>query len=107
MDDLPKVTDQLEFLFLKRLAAGLKAEDIDIPTAKQLAKVFLAIEPFSSVEDARQKMSDFTSEHQYFSQLRDYVDAYYSEQHKDALIEEMRSHIRQGNIDQALEVAKN
>lgn len=107
MDDLPKVTNQLEFLFLKRLAAGLKDGAFDIPTAKKLANTFLHIEPFSSIEDAKMKMLTFSQENSYFTQLKDYIDAYYSEQQKDAVIEQMRSHIQQGNIDQALEVAKN
>lgn len=107
MQDLPKVTNQLEFLFLKRLAAGLKDGTVDIPTAKKLAKTFLQIEPFSSIDDAKLKMLTFSQENSYFSQLKDYIDAYYSEQQKDAVIEQMRAHIQQGNIDQALEVAKN
>ncbi len=107
MEDLAKVTNQLEFLFLKRLARGLKEEKIDIPRAKALAKAFLKIEPFSSVEDAKAKLDSFTRQEDYFSNLNEYIEAYYSEQQKNAMIEKMRHHIRQGDIDQALEVAKN
>lgn len=107
MNDLSKVTNQLEYLFLKRLARGLKEETIDIPRAKALAKEFLQIEPFSSVEDAKSKIDSFTRKDSYFLTLNEYIEAYYSEQQKNALIEKMRQHIKQGNIDQALEVAKN
>ena len=107
MDNLPVVTNQLEFLFLKRLVAGLKDGTLDLPTAKVLTQTFRHIEPFSSVEDAKAKMQDFSEKNPYFSQLQDYIDAYYSEQYKDVLIEQIRDHVRQGNIDQALQIAKN
>lgn len=107
MNDLPKVSNQLEFLFLKRLSAGLKNGSIDLQTAKKLTSTFLQIEPFSSIEDAIQKMQAFVVQFPDFSQLKEYVEAYFSEQYKDVRIEQMRTHLKQGDIDQALEVAKN
>ena len=106
MQDLPKVTDQLEFLFLKRIATGLRDGSIDLPTAKKSATTFRQIEPFNSVDDAKQKMQSFSSQYNNFTVLKEYIDAYYNEQYKDTVVEKMRSHLQQGNIDQALEVAK-
>lgn len=106
MNDLPKATSQLEFLFLKHLSDGLKSGSIDIPTAKQLTSAFLQIDPFASIDDAKQKMQAFSQQFPSFMQLKNYIDAFYSEQHKDEVIEQMRAHLKQGNIDQALEVAQ-
>ena len=55
MEDLPKLTNQLEFLFLKRIIEGFRERTIDFPTAQDLAKKFLEMEPFASFEDAKQK----------------------------------------------------
>lgn len=107
MQDLPQVANQLEFLFLKRLSTGLKDGILDIPTAKDVTNRFIEIKPFSSIDDAKMKMMTFSQQNTYFAQLKDYIDAYYSEQIKDNRIEQMRQHMQQGNIDQALEVAKN
>lgn len=106
MDELAKVANQLEYIFLKRLAIGIKGNIIDIPTAKNLATLFLQIEPFTSVDDAKQKMQQFSIQNSYFELLKDYIEAYYSEQHKDAAIEQMRVHIKEGNLDKALQSIK-
>lgn len=102
MNDLPKITDHLEYLFLKKIAAGLRDGSVDLPTAKGLAQSFLKIEPFTSVDDAKTKVDTFAIQHNILNMLKEYIDAYFYEHHKDALIEQMRTHIRAGNIDQAL-----
>jgi len=106
MQDLPKLSTQLEFLLLKYLASNLQDGKMDIPYAKVRASTFLAIEPFASIEDAKAKMQKLAIQYPDCSFLQRYVDAYYSEQHKDKVVEQMREHIKQGNLDQALEVAK-
>ncbi|HVZ58429.1 MAG TPA: hypothetical protein VG935_01620 [Patescibacteria group bacterium] len=106
MQDLQLVTRQLEYLFLKKLVDEVRSKTLDNASAKQLATAFLQIEPFASVEDAKSKIEQFTRYNAQFATLNEYIDAYFSEQHKDILIEKMRQHIKAGNIDQAIQIAK-
>lgn len=103
-DALIKMRDQLEYLFLRVIIPGMKNNTIPIPQAKQLTREFLSIEPFTSSEDARQKIDKFTSAHQGFSLLKEYADVYYHEDKIDDKLEVMRQHLKQNNIDEALNV---
>jgi len=106
MDDLKKITDHLEYLFLIKIANGLKGKLVDLPTAKSLAQEFLKIEPFQTIEDARYKIDKFASRHPLLSNLKEYIDGYYFEHHKDEMLEQMKAHMKAGNIDEALRVVK-
>lgn len=106
MDDLKKITDHLEYLFLIKIANGLKGKQVDLPTAKSLAQEFLKIEPFKDLVDARDKIDKFASIHPLLTNLKEYIDGYYYEHHKDDKLEQMRAHIKAGNIDEALSIVK-
>lgn len=96
--------DQLEYLFLRVVISGLKGNTLPIPQAKQLAREFLAIEPFSSIEDAHNKINQFTTSHQGFLLLKEYADVYYDEDRLDDKLEIMRKHLKENNIDEALNI---
>jgi hypothetical protein len=106
MEDLKKITDHLEYLFLIKIANGLKGKQVDIPTSKSLAQEFLKIEPFQTLEDARSKIDKFASLHPLLTNLKEYIDGYYFEHHKDEMLEQMKAHMKAGNIDEALRVVK-
>lgn len=103
-DSLIKMRDQLEYLFLRVIISGMKNNTLPIPQAKQLTKEFLAIEPFSSPEDAHGKIDQFASTHQGFTLLKEYADVYYNEDQLDDKLEVMRKHLKENNIDEALSV---
>ena len=107
MDDLAAVKTQLEYLFLKKIIADLRAHNVDVPTVKKLCQEFLSIEPFTSPEDATQKITSFVTNHTEFAELKKYSDAVESEKDVAAKITKMREHIKANNLDAALEVAKN
>lgn len=103
-DSLLKMKEQLEYLFLRVIIAGMKNNTLPIPEAKKLAREFLAIEPFASVEDAHTKIDHFTTTHQGFSLLKEYSDVYYDEDKLDEKLNVMRQHLKANNIDEALNI---
>ncbi|HUD04814.1 MAG TPA: hypothetical protein VMR59_02405 [Patescibacteria group bacterium] len=106
MDDLAALTHQLEYLFLKKLIAGLKDKSLDALTAKEYANAFLRIEPFESAEDAYIKIMDFVAKNVLFNELKAQMNTYQSEKNDLAKINKMRAYIKQRDIDSALKVAK-
>lgn len=107
MDDVQRITSQLEYLFLNKIIEGLRQETIDMPQAKQLAISFLQIEPFTSFADAQQKIAAFIRQRAEFGFLEEYLSAFHEEQQKNVLIEKMRTHMKNGQIDAAIQVAKD
>lgn len=106
MDDVQKITSQLEHLFLDKILEGLRQRTLTIPQAKTLATNFLKSEPFASFEEAVEKMKAFTREHAELGVLNDYLAAFHQERQKSALIEKMRKHLSKGEINEAIQVAK-
>ena len=106
VDNIAAIKHQIEYLFLKKIIAGLRDGSISVVAAKEYANAFLAIEPFTSIEDAYNKINQFVLEHSEFSILKDYMDAFEKEKDVAAKIDKMREHIKQNNIDAALIVAR-
>jgi hypothetical protein len=106
VDDLAALTHHLEYLFLKKLIAGLKDKSLDALKAKEYANAFLKIEPFESTEDAYINIMDFVTRNVYFNDLKTYMNTYQSEKNDLAKINRMRAYMKQQNIDSALKVAK-
>jgi hypothetical protein len=106
MDDIAALTHRLEYLFLKKLIAGLKDKSIDVLKAKEYANAFLKIEPFESPEDAYIKVMNFVAVYNLFPELKIYMNSYQNEKNDLAKIHEMREFIKKADIDSALKVAK-
>ena len=106
MDDLKKLTHNLEYKFLKKVLSQLKEKSITNTQASTAAKAFKAIEPFVSVEDSQQKMKQFAVEFPDYSDLEEYADAYYNEKHTHKLVTQMKKHLKNNDIDSALKIAQ-
>lgn len=106
MDDVQKITSQLEYLFLNKILEGLRQNTIMMPQAKILATDFLHLEPFLSYEDARKKIADFIRQRADYGFLEEFLLGFHDEQQKSQLIDKMRTHIKNGDIDKALQVTK-
>lgn len=106
MDSIAAIKHQIEYLFLKKIIAGLRDGSISVAKAKEYANAFLSIEPFTSIEDAYNKTKLFVAEHTEFIILKDYIDAFEKEKDVAAKIDKMREHIKQNNLDAAIQVAK-
>lgn len=106
MDDVAALTHHLEYLFLKKLIAGLKDKSLDVLKAKEYANTFLKIEPFESAEDAYVKIMDFVAKNVLFNELKTHMNTYQSEKNDLAKINKMRVYMKQQDIDSALKAVK-
>ena len=98
--------NRLERIFLKTMVKQLREGKLTIEQSKSLAKEFLVIEPFSSVDDAKSKMESFSQKYPDFAILKEYMDSYSKEQDVENVVDQMRGHIKNNNIDAAIDAAK-
>ncbi len=101
MNNQSFINAQLEFLYLKKIASGLRDGILTLSIAKQSAIAFLKIRPFQSLEDALYKVQNFTLQFKEFITLKEYMDAYYKEQHKNVLVEKVRSNLQNEALNKA------
>ncbi|MBI1863051.1 hypothetical protein HYS00_02955 [Candidatus Microgenomates bacterium] len=73
--------------------------------AKKLANEFIALEPFTTIEECRDKIEQFVEKFPRFDNLKLYINNYLEEQKVNSVIERMKKHIKDNDIDKALEVA--
>lgn len=106
MDDIGALTHQVEYLFLKKIIDGLKNKSINLVDAKKYAKDFLQIEPFTSFEDAYEKVINFVKTNTIFIELTTFMNSYKNEKQDLDKIQRMREHLKNSDIDSALLVAK-
>jgi hypothetical protein len=106
VEDLKALSYEFEYLFLRKIIDGLKSKNINVAQAKEYAQAFLAIEPFSSFEDASEKIMKFVAQYPIFNELKTCVTKYQNERNDLKKIAQMREYIRQNNIDAALKVVK-
>jgi len=105
MNEITKVTSYLEYLFLKKIINGLRSEEINEAQSKGFAADFMKMEPFNSIEDAKNKILAFANQYSYFAELTEYMNAYHDEKRIGQVIEKMRKYMKSNEIDKALEVA--
>lgn len=106
MEELKKLTDNVEYMFLKRIITGIREKSIGIPDSRTIALAFLQIEPFTSVDDAKSKIQAFTDKYSYFKDLTNYMKTYDEEKRIGQAINRIRKHLKDQDIDSALEVAQ-
>lgn len=107
MDDgVKQMTEKVEYMFLKKIISGLEDGIMDPAQAQDYAKAFIAIEPFTSFEDAQTKIKQFAEQVPVFAELKDYIDAYHDEQKVDSVIQKMQEYIGQDKIEEAIQVAQ-
>jgi hypothetical protein len=105
-DELKKITDQVEYIFLKTIVTELRGKRMTADQARLSAQAFLKIEPFGSLDDAHHKIHQFVTTFPAFDLLLNYIDAYNDEKNVDRVIEEMRIHIKNNDLEQALIAAE-
>jgi len=105
MEEMKKVTNDLAYMFLKRIVTGLRDGSIDVQRAKLLARLFINLEPFNSIDDAKVKMHTFATQNPHFQELDTYMTAYHEEKKIGQVIDKMRKYMKDNDIDNALAVA--
>lgn len=103
-DSLVKMKDQLEYLFVRVIISEIKKQKMHANDVKPLCQEFLKEEPFSSIEDAHEKVDSFVAAHPQFSVLKEYANVYSDEDKIDEKLDIMRQHLKANNIDDALKV---
>jgi hypothetical protein len=106
MDDLQKVTEHVEYLFLGQIIKGLENKTMTPDQVQQFAKDYLPIEPFQTLDDAKAKVAQYVASHEEFRPLQDYVDAFHGDTHANEKIAQMKSLIQENKIDEAIQVAQ-
>lgn len=107
MEDLAKLKEQLEHIFINVIIADLKSKELSSDEAKKIAQDFIKIDNFSSVEDAKSKIDNFVSENPKFSYLKKYADVYLETEKTDQKIELIKKNLKENNIDEAIKVIES
>lgn len=105
MDEIKKLTASLEYLYLKQIINILRDKTTNILEVKRSAVEFLNLQPYASVQDAKNKMKQFAQKFSQFVQLEEYMSAYEEEKRTSEIIEKMKKHIKGNNLDEALRIA--
>lgn len=105
MDDVKKLKTIVEYQYLKHVVEGVRNKTLSLPDAKKSAQAFLKLLPFASTDDIKNKMETYANEFSQFSFLAQYIKVYEEEQKMASVIEKMKQHIQNNNIDEALKVA--
>lgn len=105
-DEVAKLQKDLEYRLLKSLVEGMKDESIPLKEAKEIATVFLGLEPFSSLDELKAKMNTFSQQFPQYEEFNAYVTAFIDEKGVRHVIHRMQEHLDSSDIDGALEVAQ-
>lgn len=106
MEDIAKLTERIEFKFLKIIIDQLRAKKMTDAQAKKYAQEFLPIEPFADLDDAKAKVWAYATKHPAFIELKEYVFQHHEEQKTAEVIQRMQHYINANDVDTALQVAK-
>lgn len=103
---MEELTEKIEKDYLNILVTLLRNGDIDARTGKQITREFMDLVPFTSIDDLQSKIKRFSETHKFFKNL--YIDLlkYEEEKKTHELVREMRSHIKENRIDEALRLVK-
>lgn len=105
-EEIQEITENIEYLFVRKIIERLRDGGIGVEQARDLAKKFLAIEPFISLEDAKKKVAEFAESNAEFNGLMEYLDAFHEEKHIDKKIGEVREQLKNNMIEEAIKVAE-
>lgn len=97
--------ERIEEEYLKILIKQLQEGDIDTAQAKQLSIEFLNLTPFQTSEDMETKIRSFTEAHPEFGGIYVNLLKYEDEARTSALLNQMRTHMKNNDVDQALHLA--
>lgn len=106
MNELEELKERIASVFLKEIIKSLRDDEITVDESKAFAVEFLAMEPYTSVDDARAKIHTFAEKNSRFGALKTYIDAYKDEQNTNRVIALMKKHLQNDEVDEALEVAR-
>lgn len=105
-NDLKQFVDDVERDLLTQIVTNMKHRDLTVAEAQQLAKDFLATLPVHDKLELLNKLSDLGKKHREAQTVYvKYASPIY-EQDRQRKLQLMSQHIKNGNIEEALKVAK-
>lgn len=104
-NELPYVV-AVEKDLLLHILTHMRDRKLTIGEAHQLAEDFLGLLPMHDKEDLLKKLSDLGQKYTEAREIYAKYGAPYEEEKRQKLLEAMRTHIKSGNIEQAIAVAK-
>lgn len=104
--NLDKLVEEVERDLLSHIYANLKTNEINAQQAQKLAQDFLKLLPFKDKKDLLDKLNELGKEYRTAQEVYVKFGVPYEEQEREKKLELMRTHIKNGDIDKALEVAK-
>ena len=98
--------EKIEEEYLKILIKLLQNGDMDEDSARTNTREFLDMTPFKNSEDLETKIQSFTQAHPEFGGM--YVDLlrYEDESKSQALLNQMRGHLKENRVDEALKLVQ-
>ena len=103
---MQELIDQVERDLLAHIYTNLKENKLSGVAAQELAKEFLALLPFKDKKDLVDKLSSLGQKYPEARETYVNLGIPIEEQQRQERLDQMRTHIKSGNIDKALEVAK-
>jgi hypothetical protein len=105
--DIQQKTTEIESELLAVIIQHLKNHQIDVSTASQLARDFLAQLPLQNHEDLLAKLKALSDHYPTVKPLYSLEASKGIEEKEKAALQQMSSSIKEGNIDHAISVAKS
>ncbi len=105
--NLNTLQNKIEAHFLTVLISLLRGNKITLTRAKEATKNLLSIFPEENFFEIKAKLIKLTKKYPEFKEILTTLNAYEEEQKTREILEKMRKFIKEGKIDEALEVAKN
>ena len=97
---------QVEVDYLLDLIKELRSQRIDLPKGREITREFLTLLPFTSLDDMRNKVKTFSEKYKDFSRAYINLQAKEEQEKKTAVLDKMREHLKNKNIDEAINIAK-
>lgn len=99
--------EKIEEEYLKELVDRLQKGTVTTDQAKEITREFLELTPFSSAEDMETKIQSFTEKHPEFGGLYVNFLKYEDESKTSKLLNDMRAHLKENRLDEALKLVNN
>ncbi len=104
--DFPGLLDQVEKDLMRHIIDNMKNKRMHLEDAKRLAKEFLALLPISDKGDLLDKLNVLSLKYGPAKEIYVKFNGSEEEVKRQKLLSQMRDHIKSGNIEQAIAVAK-
>jgi hypothetical protein len=101
-----QLVEKTEIAFLNAIVDMLEKGELELEKAQQVSQQFLALLPFNDDADMDAKLKTFVEEHNEFKGVYVSFMRYEDDKKKQALVHNMRALMKEGKIEEALQLTK-